>query len=88
MTIMPARRLEERDPEFKHKGRLQPGSDADLTLFDPLRVNDRATFEEPMQYSEGIQFVLVNGVPVVSEGNLVPGVFPGRGMRAPTARSY
>jgi N-acyl-D-aspartate/D-glutamate deacylase len=84
MTIMPARRLEERAPEFKHKGRLQAGSDADLTLFDPLRVNDRATFEEPMRYSEGIQFVLVNGVAVISEGNLVPGVFPGRGMRAPT----
>lgn len=83
MTLLPAQRLERRAPVFRNKGRIQVGSDADITIFDPARVIDRATFDEPMQYSEGIQFVLVNGVPVVSDGKLFSGVFPGKPMRAP-----
>jgi N-acyl-D-aspartate/D-glutamate deacylase len=50
-------------------------------VFDPARVTDRATFEKPAQYSEGIEFVLVNGVPVVAKGQLVEGVLPGKGVR-------
>jgi N-acyl-D-aspartate/D-glutamate deacylase len=83
MTLMPAQRLEKRAPMFKDKGRIRVGADADITVFDPNRVIDKATFEEPLQYSEGIQFVLVNGVLVVNDGRLVDGVFPGRGARAP-----
>jgi N-acyl-D-aspartate/D-glutamate deacylase len=83
MTLMPAQRLEKRAPAFKDKGRIRVGAEADITVFDPNRVIDKATFEEPLQYSEGIQFVLVNGVPVVNDGRLVDGVFPGRGARAP-----
>lgn len=86
MTLMPAQRLEKRAPAFKAKGRIRAGADADLTLFDPRRVIDKATFEAPLEYSEGIQFVLVNGVPVVKDGQLVKGVFPGRAARAPIAR--
>ena len=59
------------------------GADADITVFDPVKVIDTASFEQPLRYSEGIQFVLVNGVAVVSEGQPVSGVFPGRAMRAP-----
>jgi len=59
------------------------GADADITVFDPKRVIDKATYEEPLQYSEAIQFVLVNGVPVVKDGQLVDGVFPGHAARAP-----
>jgi N-acyl-D-aspartate/D-glutamate deacylase len=55
-------------------------------VFDPIRVIDKATYEEPLQYSEGIQFVLVNGVPVVKDGQLVDGVFPGRAARAPVSQ--
>jgi hypothetical protein len=44
---------------------------------------DKASYEEPLRYSEGIQFVLVNGVAVVKEGRLVDGVLPGRAARAP-----
>ena len=84
MTLMPAQRLELRAPVFKNKGRIREGADADITVFDPNRVIDKATYEEPLQYSEGIQFVLVNGVPVVQDGQLVKGVFPGRAARAPT----
>jgi dihydroorotase len=83
MTLMPAQRLEKRASVFKNKGRIRVGADADITVFDSERVIDKATYEEPLRYSEGIQFVLVNGVPVVKDGRLIDGVFPGRAARAP-----
>jgi N-acyl-D-aspartate/D-glutamate deacylase len=83
MTLMPAQRLEKRAPAFKDKGRIRVGADADITIFDPAKVIDKATFDEPLQYSEGIPFVLVNGVLVVKESHLVDGVHPGRAARAP-----
>jgi len=86
MTLMPAQRLEKRAPAFKDKGRIRVGADADITVFDPLRVIDKATYDEPLQYSEGIQFVLVNGTLVVKDGKLVDGVFPGRAARGPIAQ--
>jgi N-acyl-D-aspartate/D-glutamate deacylase len=76
MTVMPAERL-----GLKNKGRIAEGADADLTVFDPDRVTDRATFEKPAQYSEGIAYVMVNGKLVVDGGELVAGVSPGRGLR-------
>jgi N-acyl-D-aspartate/D-glutamate deacylase len=86
MTLMPAQRLEKRAPVFKNKGRIRLGADADITAFDPNRIIDKATFEQPLQYSDGIQFVLVNGVPVVRDGQLMEGVLPGRAMRAPLSQ--
>ena len=85
MTLMPAQRLEKRAPAFRNKGRIRVGADADITVFDPDRIIDKATYEEPLQYSEGIQFVLVNGTLVVKDGKFVEGVFPGRTARAPIA---
>jgi dihydroorotase len=82
MTILPARRLEAACPAMKPKGRISLGADADLTVFDPARIIDRATYEHAALPSEGIAYVLVNGTPVVREGKLVPAVFPGRGIRA------
>ncbi|HLY19650.1 MAG TPA: amidohydrolase family protein [Bryobacteraceae bacterium] len=76
MTVMPADRL-----GIRTKGRLAPGADADITIFDPARVTDRATFENPAQYSEGITDVLVHGALVVKHGELVDGVAPGRPVR-------
>jgi N-acyl-D-aspartate/D-glutamate deacylase len=83
MTLMPAQRLEKRAPIFRDKGRIRIGADADVTVFDPNRVIDKATYEEPLQYSEGIPFVLVNGVAVVKDSKLMDSIFPGRGARAP-----
>jgi N-acyl-D-aspartate/D-glutamate deacylase len=83
MTLMPAQRLERRAPKFKDKGRIRVGADADITVFDASRVIDKATYEEPLEHSEGIQFVLVNGVPVVKDGQPVNGIYPGRAARAP-----
>ncbi len=86
MTLMPAQRLEKRAPVFKDKGRIRVGADADITVFDANRVIDKATYEKPLQYSKGIQFVFVNGVPVVKDGRLVDAVFPGRAARAPVSQ--
>ena len=72
MTVMPADRL-----GIRTKGRIAVGADADIAVFDPARVMDRATFENPAQYSEGIEYVLVNGTLVVKSGELVDGVAPG-----------
>jgi N-acyl-D-aspartate/D-glutamate deacylase len=78
MTIMPAKRLEAIAPEMKNKGRLRIGADADITVFDPAKIRDTATFEKGLSFSEGIDHVLVNGVPVVRHGQTVPNTFPGR----------
>ena len=86
MTLMPAQRLEKRAPAFQDKGRIRVGADADITVFDPNTVVDKATYEKPLQYSEGIQFVLVSGVLVVKDGSLVEGIFPGHGVRAPSSQ--
>jgi dihydroorotase len=86
MTLMPAQRLEKRAPIFKDKGRIRVGADADITVFDPDRIIDKATFDDPLQYSAGIQFVLVNGVAVLKDGQLVDGMFPGRAQRAPISQ--
>jgi N-acyl-D-aspartate/D-glutamate deacylase len=83
MTLLPARRLERIDPAMKRKGRVQAGADADLVVFDPARVIDRATFERSAAYSDGIVDVLVNGTFVVRASNLVRGAAPGKPVRAP-----
>jgi N-acyl-D-aspartate/D-glutamate deacylase len=76
MTVMPADRL-----GFKNKGRLEVGADADITVFDPAHVIDRATFENPAQYSEGIPYVLVNGAFAVKDGTIQTAATPGRPVR-------
>jgi N-acyl-D-aspartate/D-glutamate deacylase len=83
MTLMPAKRLEKRAPAFRDKGRIRVGADADITVFDPAKIIDKATFNEPLQFSAGIPYVLVNGVAVVKNGQTVPDVFPGQAARAP-----
>ena len=75
MTNLPANRL-----DLKSKGHLAVGADADLAIFDPAKVTDKATFDHPAQYSEGIPYVLVNGVLVVNQSKLQP-VNPGQGLK-------
>ena len=81
-SLMPAKRLEEMSPQMREKGRVKIGADADLAVFDPKTVIDRATFDKPAQYSEGFRYVLVNGTFVVRDGKLQDGVAPGQGIRA------
>ncbi len=63
MTSLPARTF-----SFLDRGIVRPGFVADLVVFDPATVKDNATFENPHQYSEGFDYVFVNGVTVVAEG--------------------
>jgi N-acyl-D-aspartate/D-glutamate deacylase len=78
MTSMPAQRMEAFFPAFGRKGRVQTGADADLTIFDPEEILDRATYGDPFQPSAGIHTVIVDGQIAVSEGQLVEEVFAGR----------
>jgi len=77
MTGLPARRLGLRD-----RGVIAPGARADLVLLDPRRVADRATYEDPHRYPEGIEHVLVNGRFVVKDGEHT-GSLPGRVLTPP-----
>ncbi|MDP6978005.1 MAG: hypothetical protein QF570_05305 [Myxococcota bacterium] len=70
-------------PAFTRKGRV--GADADLTLFDPETVLDRATYGNPFQASAGIHTVVVDGQVAVDGGELVEDVFAGK--RVDVARS-
>jgi N-acyl-D-aspartate/D-glutamate deacylase len=81
MSLQPAQRLEKAVPMMRNKGRLRVGADADIAVFDPATVADHATFDNPAQFSSGINYVLVNGVLVVRDGKLVEGVKPGVGIR-------
>jgi N-acyl-D-aspartate/D-glutamate deacylase len=83
MTLMPAQRLEARVPAMKDKGRLRVGADADITIFDAARIIDRSTYREPTIPPAGIVHVIVNGVPIVSNGQPVDGLTPGRAVRGP-----
>jgi len=76
MTIMPAKRLEAVAPMMRQKGRLQVGTDADITIFNPTTIIDKADFKG-LQFSEGVKHVLINGVFVVREGENVKDAFPG-----------
>ena len=81
MTSLAAQKIGLRD-----RGLLRPGAYADVTVFDPDKVIDRATFENPHQYSEGIVYVFVNGAPVVDQGKITDRL-PGRILRGPGDRT-
>lgn len=85
MTILPARRLETVAPAMRNKGRLRVGADADITVFDPETVIDRATFAEPTLPSAGITHVIVGGTFVVRDGVFQADVVPGVGIRGARA---
>ena len=74
-TALPAQRMRLAD-----RGVLKEGMWADVVIFDPETIRDRATFENPNQLSEGMRFVLVNGVPVIEEGKMTDAL-PGKVLR-------
>jgi N-acyl-D-aspartate/D-glutamate deacylase len=83
MTLMPAQMLERSTPEGHKKGRLQEGADADVVVFDPQTIADRATFEKPMEPSAGVHELLVAGTPVIEDGKMLENVFPGKAIVGP-----
>ena len=80
MTSLAAQRV-----GLTERGLIRPGMFADITVFDPATVADRATFENPHQPSAGIEYVLVNGQVVLRNGQLTS-ARPGRGLRGPGYR--
>jgi len=76
-SALPAQRLRLTD-----RGVLKEGMWADVVVFDPAMVHDRATFDNPNQLSEGMEYVLVNGVPVIDQGKMTKAL-PGRVLRGP-----
>jgi dihydroorotase/N-acyl-D-amino-acid deacylase len=80
MTSLPAQRMRLWD-----RGVVRPGAFADLVVFDPATIRDRATFEQPKQYAEGVRYVAVNGQLVV-DGGEIAAARPGRALRGPGYR--
>jgi N-acyl-D-aspartate/D-glutamate deacylase len=78
MTLMPAQMLERSTPAARRKGRLQEGADADVVVFDPQTISDRATFEKPMEPSVGVHYLLVAGTVLIDHGKMAERVYPGR----------
>jgi Amidohydrolase family len=80
-SYLPAKLLEDTAPQMKKKGRLQVGMDADITVFDPATIQDRATYDRPNQTSVGIKYLIVNGVFVIRDGELDAKAYPGQPIR-------
>src|SRR5579859_2682782 len=76
-SALPAQRMRLTD-----RGVLKSGMWADVVIFDPATVRDRATFDNPNQLSEGMEYVLVNGVPVIEQGKM-SNALPGKVLRGP-----
>ncbi len=81
LTSLPADTL-----KIRRRGRLVPGHFADMVVFDPATIRDNATFDRPHQYATGVVHVLVNGVPVIRDGDHT-GAKPGRVVRGPGWRA-
>jgi N-acyl-D-amino-acid deacylase len=79
-TALPAQRM-----RFTDRGVLKEGMAADVVIFDPAAIRDLATFEQPNQLSVGMDYVLVNGVPVIAAGKMT-GALPGKVLRGPGYR--
>ena len=76
-SALPAQRMRLTD-----RGVLKEGMWADVVIFDPATIHDRATFDNPNQLSEGMEYVLVNGVPVIDQGKMTKAL-PGKVLRGP-----
>ena len=76
-SALPSERL-----RLEGRGLLRVGMWADVTIFDPATIRDLATFDNPNQLSQGMDYVLVNGVPVIDQGKMT-GARPGKVLRGP-----
>lgn len=82
-SLIPAQILEASTPAMRNKGRLKPGADADIVVFDYETLTDRADFQAMNRPSEGVCHLLVGGQPVITDGELVLDARPGKPVRRP-----
>lgn len=82
LTSLPAENL-----KIRRRGMLKPGYFADIVIFDPARIQDHATFDQPHQYATGMVHVFVNGTQVLKDGEHT-GAKPGRVVRGPGWKGY
>jgi N-acyl-D-glutamate deacylase len=82
-SLNPAQIMGKATPMMQKKGRIQVGADADVIVFDPATVTERATFKESCQTSAGMKHVLVNGTFLIRDEQLDTEAFPGRPVRRP-----
>jgi N-acyl-D-aspartate/D-glutamate deacylase len=78
MSLMPAQRLQQLTPVAERLGRIQEGARADIAVFDPATVQDRATFRAAAEPSVGMRYAMVAGTLVVDGAHVVDGVAPGQ----------
>lgn len=76
-TSLPAQRM-----GLTQRGVIKVGMYADIVVFDPARVRDTATYERPNQLAQGMNYVIVNGVPVIADGKMTYAL-PGKVLRGP-----
>jgi N-acyl-D-glutamate deacylase len=82
-SLIPCQILEDCVPGMKKKGRLQADMDADIIVFDPETVAERADFRQPALTSQGVKHVIVNGTFLIRDAELDTAALPGRAVRAP-----
>lgn len=88
MSYLPAKFLEENGvAQMAYKGRIQVGADADLTIFDPKTVKDNSTMKQGALPASGIPYVIVNGTIVVKDSKVLNGIYPGKAVRLPVAKT-
>jgi len=81
VTLIPAQLFDGLVPAMERKGRLQEGMDADITVFDPKTIIDRATIDQPAQTSAGIEYLVVGGTLLIEGGEMNLDVLPGQPIR-------
>ena len=82
LTSLPAK-----NTGIQNRGSIEIDNYADIIVFDPIEINDKATFEKPHQYAVGMKHVFVNGIQVLNDGNHT-GAMPGKIVRGPGWRGW
>jgi len=81
-SLLPANLIATASDDAKFKGRIQPGMDADIIVFDLASVKPKATYLNPRQPSQGMEYVMVNGQFVIKDGHLLKDSRPGRPLKS------